>query len=198
MFRVGLTGGIASGKSVISQLFSNLGVPVIDTDIISHELMQPGQAAYQQAVQHFGPAILNPDRSINRKLLRQQVFNIPEQKKWLEQMIHPLIRHTALAQMDQVKNADYVLLVVPLMFETGFDELVDHIIAIDCPPQTQKQRLLHRDQISEELVNQMISSQFSNQQRVKRADSVIHNRDDGDRTQAVLELHHKLLRLAKN
>ena len=198
MLKVGLTGGIASGKSLISKLFAELGIPVIDTDRISHDLMQPGQKAYINAIEHFGPEIVKPDQSIDRALLRQRVFEHPEQRRWLEQMIHPLIRQAAVAQMQAAAPADYVLLVVPLLFESGFDDLVDHVIAIDCPASTQIQRLLQRDGISRHMAVQMIAAQLSNEQRLHRADSIIHNPDDSDRSSAVQALHQQLLQLVNN
>ena len=198
MLKVGLTGGIASGKSLISKLFAELGIPVIDTDRISHDLMQPGQKAYINAIEHFGPEIVKPDQSIDRALLRQRVFEHPEQRRWLEQMIHPLIRQAAVAQMQAAAPSDYLLLVVPLLFESGFDDLVDHVIAIDCPASTQIQRLLQRDGISRLMAEQMIAAQLSNEQRLHRADSIIHNPDDSDRSSAVQALHQQLLQLANN
>ncbi len=198
MLKVGLTGGIASGKSLISKLFAELGIPVIDTDRISHDLMQPGQKAYINAIEHLGPEIVKPDQSIDRALLRQRVFEHPEQRRWLEQMIHPLIRQAAVAQMQAAAPADYLILVVPLLFESGFDDLVDHVIAIDCPASTQIQRLLQRDGISRHMAEQMIAAQLSNEQRLHRADSIIHNPDDSDRSSAVQALHQQLLQLANN
>ena len=198
MLKVGLTGGIASGKSVISHLFKQLGVRVIDTDTISHQLMQPGQAAYARAVEHFGAVIVNQDQSIDRALLREHVFNNPAQRRWLEQMIHPLIRQAAIAEMQSASAEDYVLLVVPLLFESGFDELVDHVIAIDCPAEIQIRRLQQRDGISAELAQQMIAAQLSNQQRKQRADSIIDNSIDGDCLPQVQALHQQLKQLANN
>lgn len=193
MLRVGLTGGIASGKSTISQLFFDLGVPIIDTDRISHQLMQPGEAGYLKTVEHFGRQILHYDGTIDRPRLRSIIFNQPEQKHWLESTLHPLIRAQTQQQIEQSESADYVLVVVPLMFETGFDRLLDHVIAIDCPPHIQMQRLCERDQIDQPLAQQMIDSQIANSARLKLADSILANMDDQDRQQDVLALHHKLL-----
>mgnify|MGYP000881962658 CR=1 FL=1 len=196
MFRVGLTGGIASGKSTISQLFAELNIPVIDTDVISHQLMQKGQQAYQETLLHFGPHILNQDDSINRVLLRQIIFSEPAQKTWLENLLHPLIRARTEQQIASYKQADYVLVVVPLMFETGFNRFLDHIIAIDCPPSTQLERLIQRDRIQPELAQKMLDAQLDNQQRLQLADSCINNQDNLNRKQDVLDLHSRLLVLA--
>lgn len=196
MFRVGLTGGIASGKSTISQLFSNLGVTIIDTDLISHQLMQPGQPAFLQTVKHFGKSILKSNGNLNRKKLREIIFNQPQQKSWLEKMIHPLIRQKTQDAMQQASTQKYVLVVVPLMFETGFDKLLDHIIAINCPVDIQLKRLTQRDNINLSLAQQIIAAQMDNQTRINRADSQLTNADDSSRQQDVLQLHLKLLNLS--
>ena len=205
MFRVGLTGGIASGKTTISRFFEQLNIPVIDTDIISHQLMEPGQDGYIQTVEHFGLSILNSDTTIDRELLRKYIFNDEKQKSWLEQMLHPLIRNTAIQLMLEQKEADYVLLVVPLMFETGFNQLVDHVIAIDCPLSIQRQRLIQRElnksngnkAIDEAIVDKMIASQLSNKKRISLSNSVLKNDDNQSREQSVKEIHKYLLSLAQ-
>lgn len=198
MLRVGLTGGIASGKSTISALFEKLGVSVIDTDSISRELMHIGQPAYLRVVEHFKTNILNSDKSINRSKLRQKVFNQPQQKRWLEQMIHPLILDRSEQAMQQLTGSGYALLVVPLMFETGFDKLVDFVIAIDCPAPVQRSRLMQRDGIDEQLAAKMIESQIDNDQRCGLSDYVIHNRDNQNRAKEVLLLHNELEQLASD
>lgn len=197
MFRVGLTGGIASGKSTISQLFEELGITVIDTDFISHELMKPGQKAYQKTVQHFGSEILDSDLNLKRGLLRKKVFDQPDQKEWLENMIHPLIQERSELEI-QAAQSEYALLVVPLMFESGFDQLVDYIVAIDCPASVQKKRLMERDGIDETLAEKMISAQFSNDHRISLSNQLLQNKDDGDRVKDVKHLHEKLKQLAAN
>ena len=196
MFRVGLTGGIASGKSTISQLFSELGITIIDTDVISHELMQQNQTAYRQTVERFGQKILNSDRSINRPALRKIIFSQPEQKKWLEKMLHPLIRKKTEESALKAIKEDYILIVVPLMYETGFDQLVDYVIAIDCPVETQIKRLIQRDGIDKQLAKKMLTAQINNKDRLDRADSILSNPDNKNRQQDVLQLHDKLLTLA--
>ena len=198
MLKVGLTGGIASGKSTISQLFSDLGIPIIDTDKISHRLMQPGQTGYLQTVEHFGQSILHSDNSINRALLRSIIFNQPEQKLWLENLMHPLIKAETLSQIERSRHLNYVLVVVPLMFETGYNELLDHVIAIDCPTEIQLKRLRQRDHIDDELARKMIASQMENSIRLSLSDSRLPNLNDEDREQDVLELHHLLLALEES
>lgn len=197
MLKVGLTGGIASGKSTISQHFKNLGVAVYDTDKISHDLMQPGQSAYLKTVKKFGDKILNEDLTINRSRLRELVFNHPELKLWLEQMIHPMIREHSKVALQQKQSVGYTVLVVPLMFETGFDKLVDFVIAIDCPTSIQKSRLMSRDGINEELADQMINSQISNEHRLKSSDISISNKDNQDRLEDVRLLHIQLKKMAE-
>lgn len=182
---------------MIAQHFKNLGVAVYDTDEISHDLMQPGQTAYLKCVEHFGKEILNDDLTINRTFLRRKVFNQPEQKLWLEKMIHPMIRERSEFALQQQQPSEYALLVVPLMFESGFDQLVDYVIAIDCPASVQKSRLMQRDGISEKLADQMISSQMTNDQRLLLSDNSIKNRDNEDRSLAVQTLHNQLKQLAK-
>lgn len=197
MLKVGLCGGIASGKSTISRIFDSLGVTIVDTDIISHHLMQPGQIAYQKTLDHYGYEILLPNASINRKMLRELVFNDPDQKLWLEQMLHPLIKEEALKSIQQATKSPYVLLVVPLMYETGFDNLVDHVIAIDCPRPVQVSRLIKRDGINEMLANKILDAQMENEHRVKLADSVILNKEDTDPAAQVRSLHDELVLLSQ-
>ncbi len=198
MLKIGLCGGIASGKSTISRLFESLGVAVIDTDTISHHLMQPGQIAYQKTLDNYGHQILQTDASINRKLLREIVFNDAKQKLWIENMLHPLIRDEAIRLMQLVDSSPYILLVVPLMYETGFDSLVDHVIAIDCPRQVQISRLIERDGINTTLADKILDAQMDNEQRLSRADSIILNDDDSDPTERVTKLHRELTQLSNN
>ena len=190
MFSVGLTGGIASGKTTISNLFADLGVPIIDTDIISRNLLAPGEQAYHQVCAHFGSEILQANGDIDRGALRKIIFSNPQQKTWLETMLHPLIFQRSHDAIVENSRARYVLVVVPLLFETNFQSLVDRILVVDCPSDQQIKRLVKRDNIDETLADSMLKQQLSNAERLKRAHDVIKNRDDdADLASQVAALH---------
>jgi len=194
---IGLTGGICSGKTTISNLFSDLGVEVIDTDIISHQLMAPQQNGFEQTVRHFGSKILLDSGEINRAKLKSIIFSNLEQKKWLEEMLHPLIKDQTKQQITQANtskttSAKYILLVVPLLFETNFHRLCDKVLAIDCEPETQMERLIQRDSITKNLASKIIQSQLSNQNRLKRADYIIDNNRNSDPGNQVIEIDRLL------
>jgi dephospho-CoA kinase len=199
MFSVGLTGGIASGKTTVSNLFADLGVPIIDTDVISRELLQPGELAYQQVCDHFGSDILEADGEINRAALRKLVFSNPEHKSWLEKMLHPLIYQRTHDAIKQHARAAYVLVVVPLLFESSFQSLADRVLTVDCPAEQQIRRLMKRDNIDEDLARSMLAQQLDNAQRRARAHDIIDNReDDADLQAQVKALHQFYLQLAAN
>ena len=199
MFSVGLTGGIASGKTTLSNLFAKLGVPIIDTDIISRELLEPGEPGFEQIHKHFGTAIMDADKRIDRAKLREIVFSSAVEKAWLETTLHPLIYRRSHEAIIQYAATDYVLLVVPLLFETNFQALVDRILAIDCSPEIQLQRLTLRDQIDEALARKMIAQQMSNSDRLARAHDVIENSDNTvDLEPQVRALHQLYLQLASD
>lgn len=194
MFAVGLTGGIASGKTRISNLFAGLGVPVIDTDVISRKLLEPGELAYRQVCAHFGSDILDADDRIDRARLRKIVFNDPDEKSWLETMLHPLIYQRSHEAVREHSRASYVLVVIPLLFETNFQSLVDRILVVDCPQEVQVERLVKRDDIDEDLARKMISQQLGNAARLARAHDVIDNRsNDSDLRSQVESLHETYL-----
>ncbi|GBF28903.1 dephospho-CoA kinase [bacterium MnTg03] len=198
MLTVGLTGGIGSGKSTVSDLFSNLGVPIIDTDLISHRLLEPDQSGYEKVVAHFGDKLLGKNQQIDRRQLRRVVFNDEAEKLWLEATLHPIIYRQTQQQMEQLKATDYVIVVIPLLFETDFRALLDRILVIDCCPETQIRRLTARDHIDLNLARLMLAQQWTNEARLERADDVIHNGSDLDidLDQQVAKLHHKYLLLA--
>lgn len=199
MFSVGLTGGIASGKTTISDLFAARGVPVVDTDIISRALLEPGELAFTQVHQHFGDEILDAGGKIDRKRLREIVFNQPKEKSWLEKMLHPLIYQRSLEAIRAHTGAAYVLVVVPLLFETNFQSLVDRILVVDCPPDEQIERLVKRDRIDTSLAQKMLGQQIGNAERVARAHDIIDNRsEDADLESQVEALHGFYLELAAN
>lgn len=199
MFSVGLTGGIASGKTTVSNLFADLGVPIVDTDVISRKLLVPGERAYQQVCAHFGAQILHANGQIDRSALRRLVFADPVQKTWLETMLHPLIYQRSHDAIVEHSRARYVLVVVPLLFETNFQPLVDRILVVDCPEDQQIRRLMKRDDIDEALARSMVAQQLSNARRVARGHDIINNReDDSDLKSQVNALHRKYIELAEN
>ncbi|MCP4767011.1 MAG: dephospho-CoA kinase [Gammaproteobacteria bacterium] len=199
MFSIGLTGGIASGKTTVSNLFEALGVAVVDTDVISRKLLEPDELAFRQVVGHFGKDILLSNGAIDRARLREIVFSNGQQKSWLETMLHPLIYQRSHDAMRAHSTAAYVLLVVPLLFESGFQSLVDRVLVIDCPAEQQVRRLIKRDGIDESLAQKMLAQQLGNPERIARAQDIIENRDDSDDLASqVAALHQSYLRLSAN
>ena len=199
MFSVGLTGGIASGKTTISNLFADLGVSIVDTDIISRELLQPGENAYNQVCRHFGKRILGPNDEIDRAELRKIVFTEATEKSWLETILHPLIFQRSHNAMLEHSRSDYVLVVVPLLFETNFQSLVDRILVVDCPAELQIERLVTRDHIGEALARNMLSQQLGNAERLSKAHDVIENRgNEKELSSQVARLHQTYLTLSSN
>jgi len=197
MLTVGLSGGIASGKSTISALFAKRGVPVIDTDVISRSLLEPGEIAYQRLCERFGDSIVTDGGLIDRKKLRQLIFSNAEEKAWLETMLHPLIYQRSQKDIQDNSAADYVLVVIPLLFETNFQAQVERICVVNCPAELQIKRLIKRDKIDETLARKMLDQQLSNDQRVTRAHDVIDNQGDGTDLEAQVEaLHQSYLSLA--
>lgn len=196
MLKIGLTGGIASGKTRISDLFSQLKTPIIDTDIISREILEPGQLGYQAIIKHFGDSIALEDTQIDRRKLRQLVFSDNTEKKWLESILHPIIFERSQYQIEQYNQAKYVVVVIPLLFEANFSDLIDRTLAVDCSPETQIERLLLRDKIDVALAQRMIDHQWSNQDRINRADDIVHNNNNGDLESQVMTLHQKYLTLS--
>jgi len=198
MFSVGLTGGIASGKTTLSNLFAGLGVPVIDTDLISRELLEPGEIGYKQVCDHFGDNITNANNEIDRARLRQIVFSDADEKTWLETMLHPLIYQRSHDAILEHATANYVLVVIPLLFETNFQSLVDRILVVNCPAELQLERLVKRDHIDETLALKMLGQQLSNSARLARAHDIVDNRENAaDLGSQVEALHQLYLQLSR-
>ncbi len=193
MLVIGLTGGIASGKTTISDHFSALNTPVIDTDIISRKLLELDQPGYEKIVEKLGSSILLEDNSINRRMLRQLVFDDTNLKSWLESLLHPLIYQSVQRHINEHSKASYVLVVVPLLFESNFTSLIDRILVVDCLRDTQLKRLIIRDDIDESLAAKMLDQQWSNRERLDQADDVIHNNDGDNLATQVQRLHQQYL-----
>jgi dephospho-CoA kinase len=196
MLKIGLTGGIASGKTRISNLFSQLKTPIIDTDIISREILEPGQPGYLAILNHLGNSIILDDEKIDRRKLRQLVFNNRTEKQWLESVLHPIIFKRAQQLIGRHNKAKFVIVVIPLLFETDFNELVDRVLVVDCDANTQIERLLLRDKIDVVLAQKMIDQQWSNQNRINHADDIICNNNGDDLDDQVMALHQKYLTLS--
>lgn len=194
--RIGLTGGIASGKSAAADFFSARGVPVIDTDTVAREVVEPGQPGLAAVVAAFGRDVLTDEGRLDRGRLRRLVFADADRRRTLESILHPLIRAATFAHAER-QQGPYQIFAVPLLAETGFDELVDRVLVIDCPPDVQLQRLMQRDGESEAAARQIIASQASRAGRLAVADDIIVN--DGslaDLEAAVEALHQRYLGLA--
>lgn len=174
MLKIGLTGGIGSGKTTVCQYFEALGVPIIDADIVSHTLTQAGHPAIKQIAHDFGADSLRQDGSLNREYLRQQIFSDETQRHKLESILHPLIRKAILDQLDTMQ-APYVIIAVPLLIERGWQDLVDRVLVIDSSVEQQIQRGSQRDGASEQNIRSIIRTQTDRQTRIQAADDIIVN-----------------------
>jgi len=194
--RIGLTGGVGSGKSEAARQFAQLGAAVIDTDVIARRLVEPGQPALAEIARTFGADALDATGRLNRNWMRQQVFADPARRRQLETILHPRIRTQALLDAEQA-NAPYCLLVIPLLVETGDDYPLDRILLIDCPEDLQRRRIRARDAIAEPEIDAVLASQASRAQRQVIADDIIVNDTDLQTlTVAVQRLHRQYLELA--
>ena len=188
-----LTGGIACGKSAVADRLQQLGITVVDTDHIAHGLTAPGGAALPALREAFGPAIFQSDDTLNRGVLRDIVFNEPEQKTRLEQILHPMIRRQAIEAISHARSP-YVVADVPLFAETGFlREQADRVLVVDCPPAIQKQRLLARSAggLSEELADLMLQAQAPREARLALATEIIDNSGTPQQRDAQTEAMHR-------
>jgi dephospho-CoA kinase len=196
MLKVGLTGGIGSGKSTVSNLFAQLGVPIVDADVIARQLVEPGQASLRQLCSAFGGEILNQDGSLNRPKLRQLAFSNQIHKQQLDDIMHPLIFKQIELQVSQLSSA-YGILVIPLLLESAKKYAVDRVLVVDCPERFQLQRVLERDKVSQEQALAIIATQTDRQHRLAAADDIIHNDGSVARlAEQVKNLHNSYLLLA--
>ncbi|MCW8955770.1 MAG: dephospho-CoA kinase [Gammaproteobacteria bacterium] len=198
MLVIGLTGGIGSGKTIVSDLFSKLGVPIIDTDLVARELVQIGQPALASISTVFGKTVLNQDGSLNRARLGEITFNNPEARKQLESILHPEIRDQVNKRLKQL-HSPYAMVVIPLLIETGDYSYVDRILVVDCELQTQINRVKQRDHRSQQQIDNILQAQVRREQRLSVANDVIENNADQDTLlHKVEDLHHKYLALARS
>ena len=188
MLKVGLTGGIAAGKSVVGEMFVKLGAHLIQADHISHELMQPGQAVYQQVVQHFGPGILNPDQTVNRPKLAEAAFSGRIQE--LNQIVHPAViqkQNEWMAELGRREPHAIAIVEAALILEAGFGDDFDRLIVVSCRQEQRVERWAHRMNVDKDTarreVTRRMAAQFSDEEKIKASDYVIDNSGSLDETQ---------------
>jgi dephospho-CoA kinase len=196
MLIVGLTGGIASGKSLVARVFQDLGAHVIDADKIVHELLEPGQEAWEEVVEYFGPGIVFPDKTIDRRKLGDIVFNNAEKRTWLNQCLHPRVFAAYSARIKHLCTRApqaIVVLDAALLIETGYHKKMDRVIVVYATQEQQMERLTNRNRFSREQAMARIWSQIPLSEKRKQADYVIENTGTREETeQQARDIFHKL------
>ncbi|QLQ30355.1 MAG: dephospho-CoA kinase [Candidatus Thiothrix singaporensis] len=175
MLKVGLTGGIGCGKSTAVRHFRALGITVIEADVVARQMVEPGQPALQEITAMFGAQALQDDGKLDRAWLRRAVFSDEHRLQQLESILHPLIRLEILRQISACEQGLYVVVDVPLLFEKGYTELFDRILVVDCLPEEQKLRVKVRDGSDDGVIDAIMQSQVSRDERLQRADDIVEN-----------------------
>ena len=196
---IGLTGGIGSGKTAVSDLLAKLGAGIVDTDLIAHQITAANGVAISAIKKHFGPDFIAADGSLNREKMRSLVFTKPEARKSLEAITHPLIREESSRQALKLsqEGARYLVFVVPLLIESGsWMTLIDRLVVVDCPEEVQINRVMQRSNLPREDVERILMSQATRAERLKHADMVIENQGSlQDLEVEVQSLHQKILQI---
>lgn len=198
-FIIGLTGGIGSGKTTVANLFAELGAAVVDTDAIAHELTGPQGAAMPKIADAFGAAVLRPDGGLDRAAMRQLCFSDPSARKRLESVLHPMIRSESAVRCERADYAPYVLLVVPLLIESGaYRGRVNRLLVVDCEEEQQISRVMERSGLTAQEVRDIMATQASRAERLAAADDVVTNGASREDLQTqVLTLHQQYTELAR-
>jgi len=192
---VGLTGGIGSGKTAVSDLFQDLGITIVDADLASRVVVEKGREELNKIAEHFGEDILTSDGELDRAKLREVIFNSEEEKLWLESLLHPAIASQIQKELDSSRSP-YTILVSPLLLETNQKNYCSTVLVIDVPVETQIERTSKRDNVSEEQIKSIIASQIDRDSRLEQADEVILNDGSIESLESkVQELHKKFLSL---
>lgn len=195
-FVVGLTGGIGSGKSAVSERFERLGIKVVDADLASRAVVEPGRPALKAIEEHFGAGVISADGSLNRPALRKLVFENADERRWLEALTHPLINQYIAEQLGSA-TSPYVILAHPLLVETGQTRVCQRILVVDVPEELQLERTMARDNNPEAQVRAIMAAQATREQRLAAADDVIVNDQDLSHLDREVErLHGLYLQLA--
>ncbi len=196
-FAVGLTGGIGSGKSTVSDLFAELGAEIIDTDEIARDLTASGQPAVSQIEQEFGPEVVQGDGALDRKRMRELAFSDSNAREKLQNILHPLIR-TEVQRRLAATNAPYAIVVVPLLVESRGYKFADRILVVDCSEEQQVERVTRRSGLARNQIEAIMATQVSRSKRLAAADDVIRNEGEAAELRAkVQQLHEKYLTLAQ-
>lgn len=194
---VGLTGGIGSGKSAAADIFRALGITVVDADTLSREVVEPGQPALEAIAEHFGSDVINADGGLDRAAMRSRVFADPDQREWLEALLHPLIADLIRLRLDGAASP-YAVLETPLLFETEQHRLVDRTLVIDVGEETQLARAMQRDASDADTIRSIIGAQMERSERASRADDVICNEGSLAQLEAAIQaLHERYLEMTK-
>ncbi|AUL96615.1 dephospho-CoA kinase [Vibrio vulnificus] len=195
---IGLTGGIASGKTTVANLFQqHFAIDIVDADIVARQVVAPGSAGLTAIVDHFGVDILTHEGELDRGQLRQRIFAHSEEKQWLNALLHPMIRRKMIEDLAQV-SSPYALLVVPLLVENQLQTLCDRVLVVDVEEKTQLQRTMDRDGVDEQQVRAILKAQASRHERLALADDVIKNESkDQNLLQQITDLHQKYLAMSK-
>jgi len=197
MLIIGLTGGIGSGKSVASDKFKSLGVAVVDADVASRTVVEPGKPALKEIQDHFGSGIITTEGKLDRNKLREIIATDAEERKWLESVLHPKIGEQITKEISESTSV-YTLLVAPLLLETNSQEICSRVVVVDVPKDVQIQRTAKRDKVSPNQVEQMVAAQMKREKRLEKADDVLLNSGTiEDLEKQVEELHKKYIQMAE-
>ena len=193
MLKVGLTGGIGSGKSTVAKALQAKGIKLVDADQIAREVVAPGETALSKIVETFGPEILLSDGSLNRSELKARIFSDPKAKQQLESILHPSIRQRILQRVEEASDSPYVLADIPLLVENNYPQYFDRVVVVDCTEAQQISRVLARDKLSKERVLSIMNSQATRQQRLAAATDIIDNTSDLSSLNTQIEKLHELM-----
>jgi len=196
MLKIGLTGGIGCGKSTVARLFAEQNIPVIDADEISHQLVSKGQPALNQIVLEFGQSIIKEDGTLDRGQLKNLIFSDRKYKQKLEAILHPLIYQAIQSAISKL-NTSYCIICIPLLIETDWTDSVDRVLVVDCPVETQIDRVRNRDQLPIEKIQAILENQVSRSVRLSKADDIINNSEiETGLAEQVKKLHNLYLSLS--
>ncbi len=191
--KIGLTGGVASGKTTVSNFFKQFGIEVIDADVISHQVTKPDGTAFQEIISSFGSSFLDENGLIDRKKMREIIFDDTSKKETLERIIHPKVREEMFKLISQ-SGDHYLIISVPLLVETGMNQIMDRTLVVDCSEETQIKRLMNRDEITYDEAQSILNNQVDRSARLKVADDLIVNENNvslNDLEKEVLGLHER-------